>query len=176
GVTGNDVLLLRYNDNGTLDNSFGNNGFAIFGDNNNVNDVASAMAIHNNKIYIAGVTGNDVLLLRYNDNGTLDNSFGNNGVATFDYNNRDDNARAIAFDNNYIYLAGYTLGGNSDVLLLRCDFNGNLDISFGNNGFATYHNANEIAYAMAIDNNFVYLAGDIYQNSEYNTLLLRFFK
>jgi uncharacterized delta-60 repeat protein len=86
-----DLMLLRYNTNGTLDTGFGANGVAIYmgGQWYNVRLTLNKLAIQDDgKIVVAGYTMNtdastDMLLLRYNTNGTLDTGFGANGVVTY---------------------------------------------------------------------------------------------
>ena len=85
-----DALVLRYNAEGSPDNSFGTNGVVIYGGGKY--DQGNAMAIQSDgKIVIVGRTNVaamdvDVLVLRYNTDGSLDNTFGTNGIVTFDYN------------------------------------------------------------------------------------------
>ena len=87
--------LVRFNSNGTLDNSFGTNGVVFsgtfFGNPYDENNYASSVAIQpDGKILVAGDTVTDLnsdwttdnwLLARYNVDGTLDTTFGNNGRA-----------------------------------------------------------------------------------------------
>jgi uncharacterized delta-60 repeat protein len=80
------IALARYNSNGTLDNSFNGNGTVttlIPPPNGAIGSTASIKSIvlqPDGKILVAGgdsyVTN---LLVRYNTNGTLDNTFGNGG-------------------------------------------------------------------------------------------------
>ena len=87
-----DLMLLRYNTNGTLDTGFGTNGVAIYLSDQwyNYRLTLNKLAIQDDgKIVVAGYTMNpdastDMLLLRYNTNGTLDTGFGTNGVVTYD--------------------------------------------------------------------------------------------
>ena len=86
-----ELLLLRYNTNGTLDAGFGTGGVVIYVNHQGANGFATVnkLAIQDDgKIVVAGYTegpdsDKDMLLLRYNTNGTLDGGFGSGGVVTF---------------------------------------------------------------------------------------------
>ena len=82
-------FISRMNSNGTVDSSFGNDGFVSTDFNINPNaypkkqDILSAIVIQpDNKIVAAGYSkkylfgGSEFVLCRYNDNGTFDTSFG----------------------------------------------------------------------------------------------------
>ena len=81
-----DFAVIRFLQNGTLDSSFGSNGRAatkfLEGDN-----ISSAVAIQpDGKIVVAGsaIVNNywhGFALARYNANGTIDSSFGSNGIS-----------------------------------------------------------------------------------------------
>jgi uncharacterized delta-60 repeat protein len=109
-----DIIIWRYNPNGPLDKSFNNKGYVIY-DYKNKDDIAYFIAIDNqNRILVAGYVNNnrddDVILLRYNENGSLDKSFANKGV--FVYNDiaggdEKDRAYSLAIDKDQkIYITG----------------------------------------------------------------------
>ncbi len=84
-----DFLVARFNQNGTPDQSFGTNG--IVGVNQSVTDVFNAVAIHpDGKIVAVGGTSQnngEAAILRFNPNGTLDESFGKGGLLFKNYPN-----------------------------------------------------------------------------------------
>ncbi len=145
GITGtgavNDVVVLRYLANGALDTSF-SGGLTITpvggGD-----DRALAVAIQaDGKIVIAGFTHNgtddDVLVARYNANGTLDPTFGTAGIVTTDTAGGTDRALAVAIQaDGKIVVAGLANNGTTDDLLLaRYTSAGVLDTTFDSDGLA----------------------------------------
>jgi hypothetical protein len=75
--------LSRYNNDGSLDNAFGFGGKVITGFGS-FTDHGFSVAIQGNaKIIVGGVTGllpYDFALVRYNNDGTLDNTFGSAGA------------------------------------------------------------------------------------------------
>jgi uncharacterized delta-60 repeat protein len=105
--------VARYNTDGTLDTTFDGDGKAntdFFG----LMDQGNALAIQpDGKIVVAGVartvSSTDFALARYNADGSLDNSFGNNGKMTTDFSGQGDSGRALAMQpDNKIVLAGTT--------------------------------------------------------------------
>ncbi|MEQ1353751.1 MAG: delta-60 repeat domain-containing protein [Candidatus Acidiferrum sp.] len=85
--TSYDFTLARYNSNGTLDNSFGSGGI-VTTSLSNIDGMFSALALQlDGKILAAGLKNfgsfnTDFAVVRYNSDGSLDNTFGMNGVAT----------------------------------------------------------------------------------------------
>ncbi len=95
GGSSGDLFLARYTPDGTLDTTFGTNGFADMGVNSH-SDSANEYATHiatdgAGRILIAGYAQNiandgsyDLLLMRLNADGTRDTSFGDNGIVWTD--------------------------------------------------------------------------------------------
>ena len=94
--------LARFNTNGSLDTSFGNSGKLTSA--NSVTGGAHSCAIQSDgKIVLAGESTplslssvTDFALARFNTNGSLDTSFGNNGTLTTDFNGLEDSAYSMA--------------------------------------------------------------------------------
>ncbi|MCP4286227.1 MAG: hypothetical protein GY792_17560, partial [Gammaproteobacteria bacterium] len=102
-----------------------------------VGNAVNLMAIQSDdKIVVAGTTGDDVYLTRYHADGSLDTSFGNGGIVITDFNGGgDDQVRAITIqDDGKILVAGNTTSGNSDYVLARYNTDGSLDTGFGVSG------------------------------------------
>ena len=137
--------LARYNNNGSLDTSFGTEGkvtTAIGGGG----DLASSMVLQSDgKIVVAGysvigaITSTHFALARYNTDGSLDTSFGTEGKLTTDFGASDDPAYSVILQSDgKIVVAGYSvIGGNADFALARYNTNGSLDTSFDTDGKLT---------------------------------------
>lgn len=140
---------------GNLDLSFGDGGKVVT-DFLQQQEVINALAIQDDgKIVVAGYTSapalgspGDFLIARYNADGSLDASFGlsagGGGKVTTDFFERNDQARAVAIqDDGKIVVAGYASfrGANDDTefafALARYNANGSLDSSFGTAGKVT---------------------------------------
>lgn len=126
--TDTDVLVLRYNSDGTLDTTFGANGVVTY-DAGNANDYGNSIAIQSDgKIVLAGtsedVSKNEVLVLQYNGDGTLDDTFSRNGVFINNETstrNAYGNSLAIQSDGD-IFVAGTSdvfPEGNEDAIIIE---------------------------------------------------------
>jgi uncharacterized delta-60 repeat protein len=89
GNSGSDFAIVRYNPDGTLDNTFGTNGRVIT-DIDASGDRSESIIVQNDgKILVAGIASKlnpnfdqqigRFAIVRYNPDGTLDNTFGTNG-------------------------------------------------------------------------------------------------
>lgn len=138
------IVLLRYTQNGALDPSFGSGG-RVFAGNPQVENYGRAVSVlPDGKILVAAgsqlfnpllknYSFQDVLLCRFNADGTPDTGFGNAGVATL----RDATpASMVVHTDGKIVLAGNVraMPGAGRSWLARCLPGGALDPSFGNNG------------------------------------------
>ncbi len=86
----NNLFLARYNNNGTIDTSFGVNGFihTTYPVNNNYKSTVMMVQSTNKIILLCSSGGGSpkFILVRYTENGTLDNTFGISGVLNTNYN------------------------------------------------------------------------------------------
>src|SRR3990172_2957508 len=135
----NDFTVVRYNTDGSLDSTFGiaNSGIALadFGGD----DYADALGIQSDgRIVVAGRSfGNDFAVVRFNDDGTLDTTFGTNGIVTTEIVNASASAMRIQSDGKIVAAGRTSVGGGYDFALVRYNANGSLDTSFGTNGIVT---------------------------------------
>jgi uncharacterized delta-60 repeat protein len=117
-----DFSLVRYNADGTPDTSFGTDGNGIVITELSVGyDYAIAMTLQNDgKIVATGVSNisgvQNVALLRYNANGTLDTSFSGDGIVTTQIGNLDSFASAIALqsDGKIVAAGSVSISNNYD--------------------------------------------------------------
>ncbi len=146
GSFNDDFAVARYNTNGTLNTSFSTDGKLTT--NISAVDVGRAIVIQNidnlSKIVVGGISkrpwpNNDFTLVRYNENGSVDTTFGTNGRAFAPIANHDDQILAMVLQpDNKIIAAGFAgtgpTGTNQDFALARFNANGTLDTSFGSCG------------------------------------------
>jgi uncharacterized delta-60 repeat protein len=131
--------LVRYNGNGSLDTAFGNQGIVLT--NFGQFDDARALALQGDgKLVAAGVTNNGtstlLALARYNNDGSLDTSFGTNGQVTTNLGRLNQAIQSLALspDGKLVVAGSYAPPGPSQFFLARYNTNGSLDTTFGNAG------------------------------------------
>jgi len=135
------TYLLRYNANGTLDESFGSEGYSVY--NNFDTDPGSPKYLFLQStgkiIFVSGVDSafNGGAIRRFNANGTLDNTFAPQFIAPDAY------TQVTVQPDDKILVAYYvsrndTLDRNhTDIIVTRFNANGGTDTNFGNAGMAT---------------------------------------
>ena len=133
--TTRDIAVLRYRLDGTPDPSFGDAGqvFTDLGGEDFARDVAIQ---RDRKILAAGDGGpnQDLAVVRYNTDGSLDTSFGTGGYVLTDFGGNDV-ARGVAVQKDgKIVAAGFTLLPKADFIIARYNADGSLDTSFGTGG------------------------------------------
>jgi len=140
---GFDVALARYNPNGTLDNTFGTGGKVTTDFGSRYDGAFSVALQQDGKIIVAGQAlgrAFDFLLVRYNLNGTLDNTFGTGGKVLIDFVGSDAafsvavrlDGKIVAAGRSYVFATG-----NYDFAVARYNSNGTPDTSFGTGGKVT---------------------------------------
>jgi len=148
------LFVARYNSDGTLDNSFGDEGRVITDFPQSGSSYIESVAIlPSGKILAAGWFGIygyiDIVLLQYNPNGNLDSSFGVNGVVVTDIAKFDYIEDMAVQTDGKIIVAGNkvkNINDNETSFTVRYMPNGSLDNSFGKSGIVltTYNNNTEI--------------------------------
>src|SRR5262245_23657894 len=111
---------------GSLDPGFGTAGIVTTDITGSSDDSANAVVIQSDgKIIVAGTTldtlDRDFMVIRYNTSGSLDTTFGNNGVVTTDFGATDDRGIAVALQSDgKIVVAGRS---NQDFAVARYNTN-----------------------------------------------------
>ncbi len=170
---GTDFTIVRYNSDGTLDNSFGTGGIVLTDINTSEDQIYSITIQADGKILAAGPTRDLTTgitsfgVVRYNSDGSLDNSFGSAGkVITSISNNRDDAYKVLIASGNKIIVAGRSIpnGSPTTVAIVKYNSDGSLDNTFGNAGIvsaiddfgpvtAALQNDGKIVVASSLDDN-----------------------
>ncbi|MFH1196800.1 MAG: T9SS type A sorting domain-containing protein [bacterium] len=156
--TNNDFAVVRYNTNGSLDNTFDTDGKVTTAVTAN-NDWGRDVAIHaDGQIVVAGYSSNpsyyDFALVRYNTNGSLDNTFDSDGKVVMYVGSYDDKCYSVCIQSDSkILLAGSASDGTYfDYAVIRFNYNGSLDAGFGFSGkyTASIRSYDDIGYDIAI--------------------------
>jgi uncharacterized delta-60 repeat protein len=183
---GTAFLLARFNADGSLDQTFGNNGSVetTFGD-----PTAAAKAVvlqADGKIIVVGVSGagsyselNDFALARYNPDGSLDQAFGSSGKVKTHFPgvfNTGSSATSVAFQpDGKLVVGGHYKNERTphQFALARYNSNGNLDSTFGSSGKVMTFVGTGDAFSFAIalqSNGRIVLAGYSYTQGHDFTL------
>ena len=105
GVAGQKFAIARFTTSGQLDNTFNTDGLDTTFQSGG--KCYAACIQSDGKILMTGAANNNFILLRYNTDGTIDNTFGTNGIDTTDFGNTFDQANAsIMQQDGKILLAG----------------------------------------------------------------------
>ncbi|MEE9573246.1 MAG: hypothetical protein V3W20_09375, partial [Candidatus Neomarinimicrobiota bacterium] len=135
-----EITLIRFTENGNVDKSFGNKGLIVTAISTE-KDVGSSVAIQlDGRIVVVGTTDHkpttDIVLIRYNKNGSLDYGFGIGGIVITDIKSSMDIGKSLAIQSDgKLIVSGFTHIINKFFMtLLRYDSNGELDPTFGNSG------------------------------------------
>ncbi|MDD1443619.1 T9SS type A sorting domain-containing protein [Dolichospermum sp. ST_sed3] len=183
--TGYDFAVIRYDSTGSLDNTFDTDGI-VNTDIDNSSDDLFALAIQNDgRIIAVGVSdngnGDDFALVRYNTNGSLDNSFDTNGKVTTNIGNfSDDRGLSVAIQSDgKILVAGDTEISNADFAVVSYNADGSLNTGFDTDGKVTTAIASsddDRAFSIAIQNDgkIVVVGGSIIGSNNYDFSVVRY--
>ena len=139
--TGYNILLVRYNSNGTLDTTFNSTGFVTRNINGESYDYAGDMAVlPDGKIVVVGSSNpgyavGDILIMRFNADGTLDTTFDGDGILVMTTTAGGAAGQIILLPDGKYLVTGYRNdGAKPDFLLMRLNPDGSFDTSFGTGG------------------------------------------
>ena len=130
------TALIRLNHDGTLDDSFGQDGMVITNVSNGNDQANAAILLPNNKIIAFGYANNYGLsLIRYLSTGQPDSTFGLNGIVTTSWTDQIEIGHSILSQpDGKLIATGFTGLGNDDLFIIRYTSEGVVDSSFGVDG------------------------------------------
>ncbi len=184
GGGGNSIVLFRYLPNGTKDTSFGNNGVGYFPTNNLIIFRPTDVKVQSSaKPIVAGIKDTagpvadrirKVFLAVFNTDGTPDSSFNQIGYKVFNLGTDSFICRKIKIQNDgkIVGVGSRQVGGSKDIdiFVFRANADGNLDSTFGSNGFKVLdinNNSEDAGKAIEIQpDGKILLTGDTKYNSE----------
>lgn len=143
GTSDDDFAVARYETDGSLDTSFSDDGKVItdIGGSDEGNGVVIQQ---DGKIVVAGRSGQNFALARYNPDGSLDTSFDSDGILSLSTDSLGGNfgaangvAVAIQPDGKIVVAGSIKQGEPKKFALVRFLSDGRLDVSFEGDGFAT---------------------------------------
>ncbi len=179
----NDLMVLRFDPNGTLDTSFGTNGVYIY-DGGMGNDSGLAIATQSdNKILVTGNSSNgsdgDVIVLRLDTDGNPDPNFALNGIFIYDSGNGYDSAGdlLVQSDGKIVICGSSSNGIDNDLLVIRLTADGLLDTTFNTDGTTMVDGGNgyDFGSRLAIQpDQSIVVTGDSYNGSDNDIIVVRF--
>ena len=173
--------VMRYNPDGSLDTSFGQNGTVSVLLSSPVPSWFLGVAVlDDGRILASGsakTSPDTFLLARFQPNGTPDSMFGNNGVVTTTFPGGDANSWDLALQpDGKIILAGFfrPASGATDFALARYNADGTLDTGFGVSGrvVQSVGAGGDYAYGVNVQSSGKIIAGGI--SSDFGSTLLRY--
>jgi uncharacterized delta-60 repeat protein len=182
---GTSIYISRYNQDGSLDDTFGTGGITTtdigLGSGLNGLDMLSDFVIQQNgKIVATGASGPNAVILRYNSDGTLDSSFGLNGIISQNFSETGNsifNGVDVQGDGKVVAVGFATSEtGFSDFLVTRYSTSGNLDVAFGNLGILVTPLSAEqdVAHDVIVQSDNKILVGGVLKNSIFRFAMTRY--
>ncbi|WP_310993366.1 T9SS type A sorting domain-containing protein [Aequorivita marina] len=187
GYRDNNFAVAKFNADGSVDSTFGINGWYTF-IFENAESFATDIAIQNDdKVVISGFAHNtdnrfQITAARLTADGNPDSSFGTNGKVIFNVGDWNDFGESIAIQSDgKILIAGHKWIANAqqrhDFFVAKLNTNGSLDTSYGDNGVGTARlvdGANYTSEMVLQADEKPVLVGSTVLNGEYNSALVRF--
>lgn len=177
GTLPDDFVAARFLSAGGLDESFSGDGIQTTTFPGGAN--ASSVTVQSDgKIILAGVSGTDIALARYGEEGSPDTSFGDQGTAVTDFGDAEGASEVAADLHGGIVVAGtlHEPSGNTRFALARYDEDGHLDSSFSTNGKLTtdFSEGPSQANGMAIQDGRIVVAGTVEEGTGSDFALARY--
>ncbi len=189
-----DMVIWRYDANGTPDDTFGTDGIVVSNGaaGGNGYDWSSFITTDaDGKILVSGQSYNssgntDMVIWRYNANGTPDTTFGIDGIVVSNGaagGNGNDLGQEITIDaNGKILVTGqsWNSSGNYDMVIWQYNANGTPDTTFGTNGIVVSNNAaggngNDWGFSITTDaNGKILVSGSSYNGSNKDMVIWRY--
>lgn len=187
GLTTYASFVAKYNTDGTPDNTFGTAGisYITISGNPNFSCGGTLTILSTGGILLGGsatISSPDILIVKLLPNGSIDNSFGNNGVVIRDLTFKDVIQDLIELPNGQIFAVAYVKINSDyyDTGLFKYNANGTPDNSFGTNGYKTNSlspsNLDNFPTSIKLTpTGKLVVGGYIYNGSNYDLILSRYF-
>lgn len=151
--SGRDFLLARYNDDGTIDSTFGSGGIAILDFGYGEDQATDFHVQSDGKIIVTGyarsASARDFALARFNSDGSLDTTFASGGKVQTDFGSDDGGLSLAVQVDGKLVVSGWS---GTNFAVARYDSNGTPDPTFSIDGRATADfGASEYANDLVID-------------------------
>lgn len=157
--------IMKLLPNGVLDKKFAENGIFRYNYQSKENRY-ELFTIIGNSIFIVGLTDDDdfnrsdseIIILKLNENGNFDNSFGDKGVVTYNIENVKEIVNCIqTIDDKWLFIGG-SFGNKNFVMVINAK-KGSLNTKFGTEGISILDFDYEMRDMAILSNKDILLAG-----------------
>ena len=164
-INKNKICVAKFNADGSVNTSFGTNGFEFYNISSGADNAYTA-TLYNNKIYIGGTCSSQFCVLRLNLDGSLDDSFGlPSGSVRTGYIYKDILGNGFE-EGNSIYVSndGIYIGTRCDNRFCVAKFlsdGSDFDTNFGTNGYQIFDPTGNLEFgkSLIIHNNKIVIGG-----------------
>lgn len=175
-MNSNSSLVLKYLPDGTLDLSFGTKGYSIIKFGNEKSQVRKIGVQSDGKIILSGRSGEKLAyaaIARLNTDGTLDTTFGTNGITKKVSGSESDLQSIHILPDDKMIAVGYVLNDNSDILVLKLNADGTFDNSFGTNGVQVinFDSLSQRAFCSVMNGDKILIGGTVSNPTEASLLV-----
>ena len=181
---GNDSIIIRYNADGTLDNTFSGDGMQEVDVSASGSDWFEDVVIQPDGKIVAVGYGNfsgdeQIFAVRFNDDGSLDNTFGTSGQTILPMDVSDERAMAVALQSDGKVIIGgrSNNGADTDFALRRLNTDGTLDTTFGTLGIVAVDisSSGETGNAIYVGSgDEIFLAGSTNASGDNDSTIVKF--
>ncbi len=132
------AVIVRFNSDGTPDTAFGNGGAIVVDEDPYQEDSFSSVITQpDGKIVVGGSQTYDLVLFRYHNNGSLDQTFGASGEFRLNGIGRESVTSIAQRPDGKIVASTISFKQNSkNIILLQLNQDGSLDTTFGEHGLS----------------------------------------
>jgi uncharacterized delta-60 repeat protein len=192
GQSSSGYCVARVSSNGTLDTSFGTNGFTVLAPTFGSAAINSVVVYEDDSFLVSGAeqiqnsTNYSLKLIKFNANGLVEISFGNQGMLVPDFNFESNfGGKILIQSDGKVIIGGASKISENNILIeknyfSRLNINGTIDTFFGTNGVLflddnfslkdfIIDNNNDIIFVGNTDTNAQGTNGNVYI-SKYNNL------
>jgi len=133
---GDPERIFAFNEDGSIDTNFSNNG--ILDISNPEFDYDNLIVLPGDSFFVSGLNNSVFTVVKYDDEGNIDASFGNNGQLQPYLNGAIGSAMIVNDDQSLFFLGNQIIGGIPHIVFYKYLENGSLDTTFGDNGEVLY--------------------------------------
>lgn len=155
-----EIMVARFNPNGTVDSTFGTNGIFNYAITTGYNLAVGLALQPDGKIVTSGICNdgstfvNQTFILRLHANGTLDTAFGTGGFSRWEFSPDDERVTDMKRMDDGSFIIGGIISStvaSDSAYIIKVMPDGKLDSSFADNGLFRYQHNGEQTHLYAVE-------------------------